>query len=72
MLTPYDVALRMLRAGCDTGLIAAYLRVEIEHDPTVAMTSPWQIMGYRLEKALQHFKAAFLSPPRQSDYRKQA
>jgi hypothetical protein len=37
-MTPLEVARRMMRANCDPGLIVAYLRLELERDPTIGMT----------------------------------
>lgn len=65
-MNPLDVARRMLRANCDTGLIMAYLRLELEKDPTWNMT-PMQLVVYRVKKAMEPFARAMenakITPP---------
>lgn len=57
-MTPLEVARRMMRANCDPGLIAAYLRLELEADPTLGMT-PIQRLGYAARLALRGITRAF-------------
>lgn len=67
-MTPMECAALMMRNNADPGLIAAYLRLELERDPTIAM-SPLAALGYRIRKAFAAIGEGWVrTMPSQADF----
>lgn len=49
-VTPMVCARLMMRNHADPHLIVAFLRLELQRDPTIAMTQ-WDAFAYRLDQA---------------------